>query len=51
MNKKYLITLIAYVLISAFALYIVAGTVPKMDVKNANLTELENKVRADEKQE
>ena len=49
MNKKYLITLIAYVLISAFALYIVAGTVPKMDVKNANLTELENKVRADEK--
>ncbi len=49
MNKKYLITLIAYLLISAFALYIVAGTVPKMNVKNADLTELENKVRADER--
>ncbi len=27
---------------SAFALYIVAGTVPKMNVKNADLTESEN---------
>lgn len=49
MDKKYLITLIAFALISAVSFTAIFGTVPKMNVNDTNRMELENKIRADEK--
>ncbi len=49
MDRKYLVTLIVFILISALVISVVRSTVPKMNTKDVNLSETENVIRADEK--